>query len=385
MASPMLESYCCMFGNNSDIIPIFNRTSGNASCLEPSTRITSDAVIIAYNILCVVSSALSICGATYQLIPRRPVNPVRGRREIDSVLRQNYIICCLTLADLFATIGILVRSSLWLSNRITVYIMTSGHGEDFPHLFCAISSGLIQYFYISTYFWTFTFALDTYLLTVHRRSYMFLYHVLCWGVSAVITAVGLIPLYTPSLLECAHDIPHVLPHYLSSYVPMLLVMILNPVLYSKASIGVERHFYGSGSFTQRERRIIHMLKMRFRAITITFCACWMINIVNGIFVPIYLTHKKSNPVNNILTVILCLTAILNPLQGFLNSVIYKSVGLCPSRFLFIEDVDRDVDGMTTNDTESSTRLIDSTESSPLLRGRSFIQPGCWTDSSHNAG
>lgn len=46
-----------------------------------------------------------MAGAIYQLMPKRLARRIRSERELQSVLRQNYIINWLTVADLLATIG----------------------------------------------------------------------------------------------------------------------------------------------------------------------------------------------------------------------------------------------------------------------------------------
>jgi len=93
MASPRLESFCCMRFDDND-----NATD----LLNPEFQ----SITISYNILCIMSSIMSIIGASYQLTPRSPRRPPRGRTELESMLRQNDIICWLAIADLLATVGL---------------------------------------------------------------------------------------------------------------------------------------------------------------------------------------------------------------------------------------------------------------------------------------
>ena len=74
------------------------------------------SINISYNVLCIISSVMSICGASYQLIPRQPRRPPRGRTELESMLRQNVIICWLAIADLLASLGLsdLILMNLWV-------------------------------------------------------------------------------------------------------------------------------------------------------------------------------------------------------------------------------------------------------------------------------
>jgi len=99
MASPKLESLCCMkFGNNDSCI--------NGSHVQ---GLDYHSINISYNAVCIMSSIMSICGASYQLIPHTPRRPPRGRAELESMLRQNVIICWLAIADLLASLGLLNR------------------------------------------------------------------------------------------------------------------------------------------------------------------------------------------------------------------------------------------------------------------------------------
>ncbi len=92
MASPSLQSMCCLFLNESQI-------------QNKSDNIDWQTVIYTYDVLCVISSSLSICGATYQLIPRSPKTIPRTKKEVESFIRQNIVICWLAVADLLASIG----------------------------------------------------------------------------------------------------------------------------------------------------------------------------------------------------------------------------------------------------------------------------------------
>jgi len=84
------------------------RFEDNDSCANYSYPQQRDyhSINISYNVLCIVSSVMSICGAVYQLTPRSPKRPPRGRTELESLLRQNVIICYLAIADLLASFGL---------------------------------------------------------------------------------------------------------------------------------------------------------------------------------------------------------------------------------------------------------------------------------------
>ena len=90
----------------------------NASCHSYNYADEYDyrSINVSYNVLCIISSVMSICGASYQLIPRRPRRPPRGRTELESMLRQNVIICWLAIADLLASLGLSYLTLMILHN-----------------------------------------------------------------------------------------------------------------------------------------------------------------------------------------------------------------------------------------------------------------------------
>lgn len=75
------------------------------------------------------------------------------------------------------------------------------------------------------------------------------------------------------------------PNYLVTYLPLLAVMILNPVLYylSSASIPIIVSQY-LAQYTNKERHIVDMIKIKFGLINLTFYACWLPNIANAIII-----------------------------------------------------------------------------------------------------
>lgn len=107
MASPKLESFCCMRFDHND-------TCTNSTYEQYDLR----SINISYNVLCIVSSLMSICGAAYQLTPRLPRRPPRSRTELESMLRQNVIICVLAVADLLASLGLSHLSLMNSHDRI---------------------------------------------------------------------------------------------------------------------------------------------------------------------------------------------------------------------------------------------------------------------------
>lgn len=101
MASPVLETYCCMFQRSENWTDIYPSHGNNSHGKESYDRST----LMVYNIFSIMSSSLSIGGAVYQWLPKKLASHIRTEREIKSVLRQNDIINWLTVADFAATIG----------------------------------------------------------------------------------------------------------------------------------------------------------------------------------------------------------------------------------------------------------------------------------------
>ena len=65
----------------------------------------------------------------------------------------------------------------------------------------------------------------------------------------------------------------------------------------------------------------------------------------------------------------CIQAVLNPLQAFLNSIVYRGVGLCYRRVI-LRVTDSDNDNTFPRPAEDSTSPfvgMSADESSPLLR------------------
>lgn len=62
-------------------------------------------------------------------------------------------------------------------------------------------------------------------------------------------------------------------------------MILNPVLYFSLSYDVEIIISRSlAQFTNKERQIVDVIKLKFLLINFSFYLCWLPNLVNGILI-----------------------------------------------------------------------------------------------------
>ncbi|KAG7172262.1 G-protein coupled receptor 143-like [Homarus americanus] len=304
MASPTIESLCCVSTNNAF-----------------SKDFLADFQSVPYNAVSIVASVLGITGAIYQVLPRTSVsrNSSAGRGFYKT--RGRLIIRWLALADLMASLGILIRSASWLADNTFGSKPDDGLTGQFV---CIITSGMIHYFYTATYCWTFLYALDVKLVMQDKRISHRVYHLVSWIVPVVLCLTGLLILYLPDLnchSKAVNPYIRFLPNYLSSFIPIVVVMIGNPVLYCLAFSRVEKQIMSArGRYTQSERRVVDGLLKKFSLINVVFYLCWLPNIINGI---VLWTTWDDLPKTFVL-IIWYLMAILNPLQAVFNCVVYRS-------------------------------------------------------------
>lgn len=314
MSAPLLQYFCCP--NNCVGL------RGNASDRELAALTVGEKSFLSFNIICIVTSFAGILGAVWQLRARigRCFGLVKTPDIALLLLVQNNIIGCLALADLFAAFGILVRSSAWLAN-----ILPQGNGHLVANVLCASLSAWIQYFFLCSYLWTLMLAVNMNYMSrdpVPRRCWMWLYHVLTWPLAAVICAMGLIPLYWPSLSTCVQQRTYLIPVYATSYVPLAAVMVATVGLYANSvSHVINTNITGYREMNDRDRSIACRVRDKFFSFLLVFYLCWLPNIVSAI-----LLLLASFPVNTFVA-IFQLMAVFNPLQGLLNCIAYRRVSV----------------------------------------------------------
>lgn len=306
MASPTLETVCCRFSEH-----------------HPSVESQLHFDIIPYNVVCLVSGVIGIFGAIYQVLPY--VERGHQRRIHFSSIRQRSFITWLAISDLMASVGIFIRSITWVADTTA---MPAFSDHDHGNVFCAIISVWIHLFYCATYFWTIIYAIDVYLTTKRIPSKPALYHAFCWGLSFAFTSSSMISLYVPDM-KCHMEYKSVLTNYLLTYLPIFIAMAVNPVFYVLASKEVKilltTH---SGQFSDQERFFLRALKEKFFFIVFVFYCCWLPNIVNGII----LWGMWGNLPRGVLISLWYMMATLNPLQAFLNSLVYRGWEFCGKTF-----------------------------------------------------
>ncbi|XP_014676221.1 PREDICTED: G-protein coupled receptor 143-like [Priapulus caudatus] len=322
MSSPMMESFCCSY-------------SSNISYVSP----IHDPLMVRdwYNIVCIVSSTISIAGALFQVWPRYESEIAKARKEANPNAHELSIVHWLAVADLLAAFGILMRSVAWLtmpdtgspslapSDGLLQGTMVFPDGD----VFCAIVSAWIHFFYMSTYLWTFIYAFDVFLSFKQRKGSMLFYHFVVWGTCTALCIGGLVPLYYPSIRSCGHERWNLLPHYVTGLAPILFVMAVNPVLYLISSLSVKTLLTANlAKYTEQERRVVAAVREKFILVLAVFFICWTPNVINGALmwsalVKYHRKHVFMQKLYECWLAIWFMMAILNPLQAFLNVLVYS--------------------------------------------------------------
>ncbi|XP_041977013.1 G-protein coupled receptor 143-like [Aricia agestis] len=304
MSDPTIQTFCCHHSGNKEDLAV---------------KIMSEFNTESYNTVCLVSSSIGILGSLYQILPRRDYTSLRLQNFSSS--RGRHIIIWLAVADLLASLGVLIRSSLWLQFK-NIMPMPD---DDVSVLFCTLISAWTQYFYTATWFWTLFYAIDTWNAIRNYEFNAFKYHTFAWGIPAITTGVGLSILYIPdatchNLTSITSAVYRILPNYCATYLPIAMVMIVNPIIYMLLSKHVELAVsIPMAQFTSKERRLVDALKLKFFLINGAFYLCWLPNLINGLLL---WTMWFNMPVNVIIT-IWYIMAFLNPMQALLNAIVYR--------------------------------------------------------------
>lgn len=152
-------------------------------------------------------------------------------------------------------------------------------------------------------------------------------------------------------------------------------MIVNPILYIQCSKEVDKQLIQRyGQYTNNERQIHDMFKIKFSLINIIFFVCWLPNIINAILMWTMWFHL---PVR-IIIISWYIMAVLNPLQAFFNALVYRKwnnqINVCSGFRNYIAEKFR---GNVINAQPAMS------ESSPLLYSSSTT-PEAYTFSPNNS-
>ncbi|KAM8857754.1 G-protein coupled receptor 143 [Synchiropus picturatus] len=326
MASPRLETFCCP-----------NR--------DAATELVVSFQPLLFGALSASCACLSLVLAVLQLLPKQRAYRRLGQYPLPRPASSSRILLIISVCDLLGCAGILLRSSLWIGLPETVEKISSANRTDvLPELFCVGSSMWIQFFYSASYWWTFCYAVDVFLVvrTSAGISTIVLYHMMTWGLAVLLCVEGVAMLYYPSISTCEQGLQHAVPHYVTTYAPMLLVLVANPVLFSRTVSAVTSLLKGrQGIYTENERRLASEIQIRFFKIMLVFVICWTPNIINEALL-FYLEEQADvgdgslRNVRNAALITWFIMGILNPMQAFLNTLAFHGwtgldVDLSPQR------------------------------------------------------
>ncbi|XP_043498740.1 G-protein coupled receptor 143-like [Polistes fuscatus] len=344
MADPTIQTFCCRHTNKTDM----------------AIKIMEEFNTDIYNIVCMLSSTMGILGAVYQVLPREMSN-LPHRWNSFSASRGREIIVWLAVADLFASLGIFIRSALWINFKSIMPM----EEDTSSVVFCALSSAWTQYFYMATWIWTLCYTIDMKLLLSDRPGRPICYHMFAWICPALLTIFGLSILYIPdanchNLTSLSIAILRILPNYCATYVLLAIVMIINPLLYVASTRDLKTAVTCSLSqVTGRERKLVQTIRLKFALINIVYYICWVPNLINGILL---WTLWFKLPVKAIIT-LWYIMAVTNPLQAFFNALVYQRWG---RKEKFRLEWCQKLGSFSLNQMSKGNKGINLTESSPLL-------------------
>ncbi|XP_033984493.1 G-protein coupled receptor 143 [Trematomus bernacchii] len=312
MASPRLETFCC---TNRDAVTDF------VVSFQPDL----------FAALGLASATLSLLFAVLQILPKRKGYRRLGQYPLPRPASSSRIVFIISICDILGCIGIIVRSSVWLGlPNIIERISVANSTEVWPEVFCVGSAMWIQLFFSASFWWTFCYAVDVFLVvkTSAGISTIILYHMITWGLAVLLCVEGVAMLYYPSISDCEQGLQHAIPHYVTTYAPMLLVLVANPIFFNRTISAVTSLLKGrQGIYTENERRLANEIKIRFFKIMLVFFICWVPNIINEslLFYLEMQTDINDNGFRNIRNAALItwfIMGILNPMQAFLNTLAF---------------------------------------------------------------
>lgn len=217
---------------------------------------------------------------------------------------------------------------------------------------------------------------------------------LSWPLAAWLVACVQFAVYYSDPINCSPPGPIALLHYLVCYIPLLLVMICLPIVYWKAYRKVSQNIRNTGYFTDAERKLQKSIRRKFCYIIVVFIFCWLPNFCDGFHdIAGYISSQKEFFQDSNHSFLWLIEASVNPLQGFLNCLVYGQDGQFISCFNHIQNLfhsnDPPVDGnhqeqnltWTINSLSGSVK-IPVTEISPLLAGSRRSTPVLSTPTSN---
>ena len=290
-------------------------------CIPKDTLDERQCII--YSAISIVTGLLGFFGALYQLSIWKPH---RNSRMLYHVLspspgalqRSSNIIFSLALSDLCACGFVILKGiALPLIER------PSSSGEHYHYKVKSMTYvywGLPleyfeRFFYLCTYLWTLSFAIDILLKLKGRNPDQRLYH-LIWPLAAVMIGGNVTVLLVDSTEYCTVCLRLQLAYIPSFWLPVFTVMFVNPILYVCISRCILQHLQSTGRYTDDERHLLNVVRVKFLLMMAVFYFCWWTAIMA------LLVNIKGSCSHSTHGLLLILSAAFNPLQGFLNCLVY---------------------------------------------------------------
>uniref|UniRef100_A0A8C7YGC2 G protein-coupled receptor 143 n=1 Tax=Oryzias sinensis TaxID=183150 RepID=A0A8C7YGC2_9TELE len=281
MASPRLETFCCP-----------NR--------DAATGFVVNFQSVLFGALSLGSAALSLIFAVVQVLPKRKGYRRLGQYPLPRPASSSRILFIISVCDILGCAGIIIRSAVWLGLPNFINSISVANNTDvLPEVFCVGSAMWIQLFFSASFWWTFCYAVDVFLV--------------------VKTSAG---------ISCEQGLQHAIPHYVTTYAPMLLVLTANPVFFSRTVSAVTSLLKGrQGIYTENERRLANEIKIRFFKIMLVFFVCWAPNIINEsllfyLEMQVDINDSSLRDIRNAALTTWFIMGILNPMQAFLNTLAF---------------------------------------------------------------
>uniref|UniRef100_H2MU81 G-protein coupled receptor 143 n=2 Tax=Oryzias latipes TaxID=8090 RepID=H2MU81_ORYLA len=312
MASPRLETFCCP-----------NR--------DAATGFVVNFQSVLFGALSLGSAALSLIFAVVQILPKRKGYRRLGQYPLPRPASSSRILFIISVCDILGCAGIIIRSAVWLGLPNFISSISVANNTDvLPEVFCVGSAMWIQLFFSASFWWTFCYAVDVFLVvkTSAGISTIVLYHMITWGLAVLLCVEGVAMLYYPSISDCEQGLQHAIPHYVTTYAPMLLVLTANPVFFSRTVSAVTSLLKGrQGIYTENERRLANEIKIRFFKIMLVFFVCWAPNIINEsllfyLEMQVDINDSSLRDIRNAALTTWFIMGILNPMQAFLNTLAF---------------------------------------------------------------
>lgn len=300
----------------------------------------------------IATSILGMMGAFYQIFTWRLtlkrsqsytfMGSNQAGRPADvkkfSVAANPGIILWLAVADILSCLGVLAKSIELIAisrPRVVVPDQCVYVHEEYYVYFDSPISVLGIFAYVSSFMWTFCYALDIYLQLKKRVVSLFAYHVLCWGTAAVITVFKNVLIHlrdskpevnSPCYQFHPNEKNCVLPSaisatvYLAFFLPIIFTMFLCPILFLMSLPKIKRMQIGQARMlTDQQRKGFVLIARKFFLIVLFFWICWISNGINGLY---FIGRWQQRSSEDSPFAFYVFEALTNPMQGFFNAFVF---------------------------------------------------------------